>query len=439
MTSVLRVQVSPSASDPTGSIVLVCNGPGELTTWVRPLAIALHKIRPLRPLAPQGPDALRLVLVPCPNANATEHRVASAMGLFERVFPAREFWKLLINPKRYGPWPAKGVVVFLGGDQFWTVLLSARLGYRHITYAEWVARWPQWNDRIAAMGTAASARLKPKWQNRCTVVGDLMADLSHAARNETGLVAGEWVALLPGSKGAKLQLGVPFMLRCAEILHQLRPQVRFLLAVAPTTSAAEIIKYGDLNNPLQRFYGGSTPHLSNESESESGKRCLITGSGLEIMLVENQPAHNFLSQCTLALTTVGANTAELGALGVPMLVLVPTQHLHVMQAWDGWLGLLARLPLLRWLLGIALTAWRMRNRGFLAWPNISAGRLVVPERVGTITPEEIGAEAAQWLENPERLEAMAEELRHLRGKPGAVAQLAGLVDELLPTNYKTIA
>jgi hypothetical protein len=63
----------------------------------------------------------------------------------------------------------------------------------------------------------------------------------------------------------------------------------------------------------------------------------------------------------------------------------------------------------------------------------------VPERVGTITPEEIGAEAAQWLENPERLEAMAEELRRLRGKPGAVAQLAGLVDELLPTNYKTIA
>jgi lipid A disaccharide synthetase len=287
------------------------------------------------------------------------------------------------------------------------------------------------------MGTAASTRLKPKWQQRCTVVGDLMADLSHDDRNETGLVAGEWVALLPGSKGAKLQLGVPFMLRCAEILHQLRPQVRFLLAVAPTTSAAEIIKYGDLNNPLQRFYGGSTPHLSNESES--GKRCLITGSGLEIMLVEDQPAHNFLSQCTLALTTVGANTAELGALGVPMLVLVPTQHLHVMQAWDGWLGLLARLPLLRWLLGIALTAWRMRNRGFLAWPNISAGRLVVPERVGTITPEEIGAEAAQWLENPERLEAMAEELRHLRGKPGAVAQLAGLVDELRPTNYKTIA
>ena len=97
---------------------------------------------------------------------------------------------------------------------------------------------------------------------------------------------------------------------------------------------------------------------------------------------------------------MGANTAELGALGVPMIVLVPTQHLEVMQAWDGWMGLLARLPLLRRLLGVALTAWRMRQQGFLAWPNISAGRAVVPERVGPITPEQIAAEAADWLDHP---------------------------------------
>jgi lipid A disaccharide synthetase len=69
------------------------------------------------------------------------------------------------------------------------------------------------------------------------------------------------------------------------------------------------------------------------------------------LLIEQQPAHGVLSQCRLALTTVGANTAELGALGLPMIVLVPTQHLQVMQAWDGGLGILARLPILKWLLG----------------------------------------------------------------------------------------
>ena len=100
---------------------------------------------------------------------------------------------------------------------------------------------------------------------------------------------------------------------------------------------------------------------------------------------------------------MGANTAELGALGVPMIVIVPTQHLNVMQAWDGFLGIIGRLPGLRRFIGIFISIWRMRNRGFLAWPNISAGRMIVPEKVGKLHPTLIAQEAAQWLQSPERL------------------------------------
>ena len=158
----------------------------------------------------------------------------------------------------------------------------------------------------------------------------------------------------------------------------------------------------------------------------------MTRNGTEIHLQENPPAHGALSQCKLALTTVGANTAELGALGVPMIVLVPTQHLGVMQAWDGWLGLLARLPGLRRLIGLLLSAWRLRNHGFMAWPNISAGRMVVPERVGPITPEQIALEAESWLATPDRLQGQRDDLRGLRGDPGAVRALAEEVQGLLP-------
>ena len=44
--------------------MLVCNGPGELATWVRPLAQRLHRELRLRPLTPEGPLRLDLVLVP---------------------------------------------------------------------------------------------------------------------------------------------------------------------------------------------------------------------------------------------------------------------------------------------------------------------------------------------------------------------------------------
>jgi hypothetical protein len=396
---------------------------------VRPLALRLHRELALRPLEPAADLTLGLVLVPCPNATGREHQVAAAMGLFDRILPARSFWRLLLWPRRYGAWPRQGVVVFLGGDQFWTVLLSARLGYRHLTYAEWVARWPRWNDAIAAMGPTALEALPRRWRNRATVVGDLMADLSESARQETPLPAGEWVALMPGSKRAKLQVGMPFLLETADRLARLRPQARFLLPVAPTTSVAELLAYASAANPLFGAYACGEPDVL---EGPSGRR-LRTPAGSEILLLEAHPAHGALSQCALALTTVGANTAELGALGVPMIVLVPTQHLQVMQAWDGGIGILARLPLLRWLLGAALTAWRMRNHGFLAWPNISAGRMVVPERVGSLTPAAIAQEAADWLDQPQRLEGMREDLRSLRGQPGAVAALAALVRQLLPS------
>lgn len=412
------------------AIVLVCNGPGELATWVRPLAQRLHHDLPLRPLQPQAPIGLQLVLVPCPNATGSEHQVAERMQLFERILPARRFWWLLLRPLRHGPWPRQGVVVFLGGDQFWTVLLSARLGYRHLTYAEWVARWPRWNDRIAAMGPAAADALAPRWRSRCRVVGDLMADLSAAARAERPLPSGEWVALMPGSKRAKLQVGMPFLLEAADRLAAQRPGCRFLLPVAPTTSVPELLAYAGPANPIAAHYAATNPRLESGPEGP----VLWTAAGTRIVLVEQQPAHGVLSQCALALTTVGANTAELGALGVPMIVLVPTQHLHVMQAWDGGLGILARLPILRWLLGAAMTAWRMRHHGFLAWPNISAGRAVVPERVGSITPAEIAAEAADWLAHPQRLAGLRDDLRSLRGQPGAVASLAAMVRELLPAS-----
>ncbi|MEB3172720.1 MAG: glycosyl transferase [Cyanobacteriota bacterium] len=424
------------ASPPApAAVVLVSNGPGELTTWVRPLAEQLHRQIPLRPRDGASPWSLDLVLVPCPNATGVEHRVAAQWGLFERIQPARRFWNLLLRPRRYGPWPAQGLVVFLGGDQFWTVLLSARLGYRHLTYAEWVARWPYWNDRIAAMGPLAAGRLAPRWASRCTVVGDLMADLSESARSDAPLPAGEWVALLPGSKRAKLRVGMPFLLDTADRLARLRPGCRFLLPVAPTTTVAELLAYAGPANPIARAYASGEPRL--EEEAPEGRETalgpvLCTPAGTRIQLLLRHPAHGALSQCRLALTTVGANTAELGALGVPMLVLVPTQHLEVMQAWDGGFGILARLPGFRWVLGALLTAWRLRHHGFMAWPNIAAGRAVVPERVGPITPEAIAAEAADWLAAPERLAGMQADLRSLRGQPGAVAALAAMVEELLP-------
>ncbi len=410
--------------------MIISNGPGELTTWVKPLVESLHNQLAMRPCEKFARISLRLVLVPCPNATGNEQKAAESWNKFETITSAKNFWNLIFNPKKYGFWPNQGVVVFLGGDQFWSVLLSARLKYKNITYAEWKARWPFWNDRIAAMSPQVKQLLPKKLKQRCVVVGDLMADLQKEAKNNNPLPKGKWIAILPGSKKAKLSVGIPFFLEVADHLLREVPFCNFIIPIAPTTSIKEIIYFSGLNNPISKQYNSKIKNIEQATGKLPWKK-LITNQETKIYLIEEHPAHEFISQCDLALTTIGANTAELGALGTPMIVVVPTQHLHVMEAWDGLLGIIARLPILKWFLGLLIGLWRLRKRNYMAWPNISAKKMIVPERIGKINPIEIAIEAKGWLSSPKRLKGQKEDLRALRGEEGAITKMTEEIINLL--------
>ncbi|KKZ13746.1 MAG: hypothetical protein TH68_06205, partial [Candidatus Synechococcus spongiarum 142] len=242
------------------------------------------------------------------------------------------------------------------------------------------------------------------------------------------------IALLPGSKPAKLCLGVPFMVATAEQLHQQRPDCRFLLPLAPTVRCQDLLHFAGPQNPLAAAFGASAVRLEAPSPSRH-HWSLCTATGVRIAVVDHHPAHDELRRCTMALTTVGANTAELGALAVPMLVLLPTQYPHVMRAWDGPLGLLSHVPLLGRVITMVVLPIVLRRGAGLAWPNLQAGRMVVTERIGTITPTQIAQEVLILLRHPARLEAMAMALRQLRGPGGATAALSAMVMEVLRLQF----
>ncbi len=419
------------------TVVIISNGPGELSTWVKPIAENLHSKLFIRPRYENAEITLKLVLVPCPNATGLEKQAALNWNQFEQITLAKNFWKLLLNPKKYGFWSTKGLVIFLGGDQFWSVLLSARLGYSHLTYAEWVSRWPFWNDRIAAMSSSVKNKLPKNLKNRCTVVGDLMADLNNFAKQENPLPKGKWVALLPGSKKAKLCIGIPFFIEMADHLSKLIPDCNFLIPLAPTTTIQEFIYFSSKKNPISTKYLSGIAEIRDSNDVYPWKQ-IITKDGTTLFLEENYPAHGYLSQCDIAITTVGANTSELGALAVPMIVIIPTQHINVMEAWDGLFGLLARLPIFKWFIGISISLWRLRKLNFMAWPNISANKMIVPEKIGKIYPKEIAYEAATWLKSPERLNGMKEDLQNLRGKSGATEAITFEIIKLITSISKKI-
>jgi lipid-A-disaccharide synthase len=162
---------------------------------------------------------------------------------------------------------------------------------------------------------------------------------------------------------------------------------------------------------------------------------LKTPSGLEIDLWTTFPAYELLMQCQLCITTVGANTAELGSLGIPMIVLLPTQQLDAMRSWDGIWGLLAHLPAVGSMIAKAINKviifWKQKRGEFFAWPNIWAKEMIVPEWVGRLEAEAVAQQVIEYLEHPEQLQAMRDRLMRMRGQQGAAAQLARMAIEEL--------
>ena len=432
-------------------ILILSNGPGEVTTWVRPVVKALRqKLGDERSLV-----RISVVLSPCPNGTGKEAAIAQSYPEVDRVQSAEHFFPFLLQGKtaENWDWHEKGVVVFLGGDQFFPVVISRRLGYRTVVYAEWDTRWHRWIDQFGIMKPEMIADAPKKYAHKLTVVGDLMADvgigdweLGIGNRKNLGSTMSypvaspqsqiELIGLLPGSKSAKLAQGVPLTLAIAECIHRARPQTRFVIPVAPTLEYSTLARFADpQQNPLIQKLGWAEAKLVIPPTDSRDRPFLKTSNGLCVELWRAFPAHDLLSQCCLCLTTVGANTAELGSLAVPMIVLLPMQQLDAMRAWDGLPGLLARLPGIGQgfakVINFIVLQQTLRKKRLFAWPNIWAQKEIVPELVGNLEPSEVAQLALEYLEHPEKLEEMRSQLRSVRGQPGAAQNLAQLVKESL--------
>ena len=416
-------------------LLILSNGPGEVTTWVRPVVQALRQ--------QWGADRSRLrisvVLAPCPNATGQEAAVVQSFPEVDRVQGAAAFWPFLLwgRTAEGWDWRDRGVVLFLGGDQFFAVAIARRLGYGSVIYAEWDLRWLRWVDRVGVRLPQLATQVPPWATHKVAVVGDLMLEagrLTHSPQGDR-----ERLALLPGSKSAKLTQGVPLLLGTADQIRADRPQTEFVIPVAPTIDLSTLARYADrAHNPVIDWVSGTTARLvMPESIAPADPRSLQnlpyleTPAGTKIWLWERSPAWDLLSTCDLCLTTVGANTAELGALARPMLVLLPTQQLDAMRAWNGIPGLLANLPGLGGLFAKLINGLALRRLGMLAWPNLWAGEAIVPELVGPLTPTLVADQAIALLANPAQLQAMGDRLRAVRGEPGAAEKLATLVTEWL--------
>lgn len=408
-------------------ILILSNGPGEVVTWVKPVVKALRE---------QFGDnrqnvRISVVLAPCNHATGKETQIVQSYPEVDRVQSPEAFFPFLLQGKtaENWDWRDRGIVLFLGGDQFFSVVIGKRLGYKIVVYAEWEARWLSWVDQFGVMKAEVKAKIPAQYQHKATVVGDLMVEAQRQinpdqiAENQEI----EIIGLLPGSKSAKLTQGLPFFCSIAEKIHQARPQTRFIIPVAPTLDLQTLANYGNLElNPIIRSANWTSLTLQLTE-----KPYLKTENGLKIDLIQETPAYQFLAQCAFCITTVGANTAELASLAVPMFVLIPSQQLDAMRSWDGLPGILANLPGIGTLFAKAINWYVLQQGKLFAWPNIWAKSEIVPELQGKLEVQAVADLMLDYLEHPEKLAQMRDRLRQVRGEAGAAQKLTQLVANLV--------
>jgi hypothetical protein len=436
-------------------IVILTNGPGEVATWVKPVVQALKNRCQTASSADLATHIrISVLLSPCPHASGKEHTTLAQYPEVDRVQSADHFFKFLLTGKtaEQWDWHPQGVVVFLGGDQLYTVMIAKRLGYRTVTYSEWDARWPHWIDHFGVMQAALIQKAPARYRHKFTLVGDLMADVqSSAPRTEITEALGcsvddDIIGFLPGSKPLKLGVGVPLLLAIAQSLYQsldqsldqslhacapTEKQRQYVIGVAPNLTLPELMRYTNAHeNPAMALMNAPPVKLI---QPDRGLPYLQLQDGPKIFLWQRFPALDLFSQCTLCFTTIGANTAQLGALATPMIVLLPTQQLDGLKVIDGLAGMLVRLPgvgaVARKILTPLIISATQKSGKLFAWPNIWAKRKVVPELLGPITAEAVSSLAHDYLTHREKLDDMRQTLRSLRGPAGAADKMAKLILE----------
>lgn len=387
---------------PAAELVIVSSGPGEVSNWAVPMARAAATWAARRGTA----LTLSLILPPCQFASGQEIPYAKRQGLFTRILGPRDCLAVVTGLRR--AWPVeRGCVLYLGGDFWYSITLGRRFGVTAFAYAETplVGRRAQRFQRVFVPSQPLADRLVASGvtPDRLAVVGDLRADhlstfraLGAAARR------GSRVALLPGSRRWIISGLLPFLLNTASGIRSARPDVTFSLIASP-------------------FLAPET--LAGIVERHRGA---LRDLGIEVVREGQLSA---LAESDLAITLPGTNTVELAILGVPMLIVLPVDQPGRIRT-EGLTEWIGRIPGLGAAIKGAMVRRFSRHPELLAWPNRQAGRQVVPEMVGHITPAETARRALALLEDRSGLQRTALELRGLYSTPPGVAER--MLDTMAP-------
>ncbi len=401
-------------------IVFTVNGPGEVASWLTPLVGELKRVRP---------DLyVSVALVPCVFSSGGETAVAKSLPQVDAVCSVQDSWAFSLK----GKLPAgfredlPGIVFHLGGDPFFSQTFAKRMHLPALAYIERKISVQWMYDRVFYSGFdhIPSKQLKPNDK----VIGEMIVDAAVARTPNRRAARGERVTigLYPGSRDYMVKYLLPFYAIVVDRLAKQMPNLDWVIAKA---GFLPLDAFRSLENVDD---GRAMAGVGVRMIERDGATFMVTPGGVEMLLTDNGEV---AARSDVVVTLPGTNTAELAALGVPMVMVLPTWSVEITPL-PGLGGHLARIPVIGlWLKRKAAAAAISRYK-FFTHPNRRADKLLVPELVGEVTPDELETALDSLIRSD--TSQLERDLRATMGAPGAARRLAGEIVDYLEQQSEVV-
>lgn len=395
-------------------IAVTANGPGEVAGWVRPLLRALYSRAP----------ALEVTVFLVPDDYASGHEPDMLRETFPgaRIVDPKTSMKFALGGRPQGVPSRVDVLQYIGGDLMHVSLLHRRLQGRTATYKFSRRRYRRLFDRAFAVDERNAAELRRCGTpaERIETVGNLAIDgaLYEAALPPEAGTPEDGVLIMPGSRAYEVENLVPFCFGAAARMLRERPSLAIAFALSPFTTQAQV------RAAIER---GGHPRMYGRTGSlviEGAREYLASADGrVRIPIVRNALAA--ARRARLVLTIPGTKTIELAALGKPAITMTPLNAPELVTI-NGPLTYLARIPAIGVPLKRAAAVAVSRRFPLHTQPNIDAGRMLIREMHGTVTPGRVARVVLDAYDDDAWLaEASARLAQLYRTHVGASGRMAG--------------
>lgn len=247
------------------------NGPGELSSYVKPTVKALHEKHPH--------FRITILFTPCPYSTGKETEIALAIPGVSRVINAGEFFNWMLR----GKLPEKiefnriGAVVFMGGDVLYGKMVAKRLRYPAIAYSEAYAKWPKIYKKFLVPDRITYEKFKKQGypEDQIKIVGNLMVESVRPVQGKPRIFAKlgldaqkKLISFLPGSREFQIQYTLSFFSEIANKIEIINKDCQFAFIISPYLKRELLNKHLSISGYTEMFIQQFSLQIWGDDESE---------------------------------------------------------------------------------------------------------------------------------------------------------------------------